>query len=702
MNVAQKNALALLVLFNLLVSTQLMASIFKLTQLDTIPLIAAAGADQSFACNQMVLTLDGSNSTPNNDIFYEWEGPGILTNSDQAIIEIDAPGMYILTVMQLSSGYFNTDTVVIGQIPALHTADAGENQLLSCAVSSVTLTGSSTAASATYLWTGPDITSINKNLVAPEVSIAGTYTLVVTDLINNCKSDISYVFVSSDFITPFVEITKLNDLDCQNQTVSLLSNTDLTFSDAMYQWYFNNEKIINGTNSTVLAENEGQYTLEITNFNNGCRQTGLILLEDLSQPLPINIVGATTINCLLPELQLMETGVSNLPNVTIDWNTFNGHISQPITDQSTIRLDAPGLYVLTAQNTSNGCIDRDSVWINIDFERPVLSFNQTFSISCAIPEVDLKVDVSSNSNQLDYKWTGNNFISDESMPTVSKSGIYQVVVTQTSNGCTNLASVNVIKTEGIDDVLISVFSPKCGGAEVGLMRIDSVLGGYKPFLFSINANFTENTNFEDLQAGNYLLEIKDSLGCRFETSFTIAPKPDFDFNISQELSIALGDSIQLNPQTDALDVTYVWSDSLSLSCNDCATPWAKPLESTLYHLQAINKDGCVVHKEVKIIVTKDLKLYVPNVFSPESTEGNLHYMIFTGSQVTMIKEFKVFNRWGELIYNKENLLPNDELSGWDGYCKDKKAKPNVYVFYAKLLIADHTMEEITGDFLLVW
>jgi hypothetical protein len=39
----------------------------------------------------------------------------------------------------------------------------------------------------------------------------------------------------------------------------------------------------------------------------------------------------------------------------------------------------------------------------------------------------------------------------------------------------------------------------------------------------------------------------------------------------------------------------------------------------------------------------------------------------------------IFNRWGEIVFEKKNLSINDQLGGWDGMYKGKKAKP-MYIF----------------------
>jgi gliding motility-associated-like protein len=670
--------------------------------IDTIKPVAKAGFDRTFTCTQTILTLNGGASTPSFGISYEWSGPGIVTNSDQVSIDVDEVGDYELTVTLQSNGCTASDIVNVAQNTDLPIATLGPVSSITCDEIEVTLLGGTTATNATFLWTGPDINSNNQNIKNPIVSIPGTYTLVVTDLVTGCKSLIVYAEVLENTTPPEVVITTNGNLDCQNQLVTLSSSTNISPSDATYQWSFNNQILPNGTTSTFLAENAGAYSLEITDITNGCSQLGVILVNDLSQSLPINITGAMTLNCLNTEIQLIETIASQQPNVNLNWSTDDGNITQVILNQTSIRLDAPGLYILTAENTSNGCIDRDTIEILSDFERPILSFSQDFLIGCAMTVTVLEVNAVSSTNNFSYSWSGDNFTSTEATPTVSVSGPYQVIVTQINNGCTSILPTFVTQIDGIEDVTYTVQSPDCKSIEEGIMSIDTVIGGTEPYLFSINnIGSTTSTNFGNFGAGDYTLIVTDAAGCTTERMFTIEPKPEFLLNLPQEYTIALGDSIQLKPQASTDISAYLWSDSLTLDCDTCANPWAKPFVTTSYTLLATNIEGCEQQATLRVIVTKDLKVFAPNVFAPEGIAGNDRYLVFFGSHVNLIKNFQIYDRWGELMYSKAEIRPNNIDDGWDGSYKNKKMAPEIYTFYIKLELVDGTTETVTGDFLLV-
>src|SRR5690606_39706197 len=88
----------------------------------------------------------------------------------------------------VDNGCSAIDTVEVKQDITAEVADAGGDLELTCATTSVQLNGSGSStnpdADLEYLWTGPgDYTSTDET---PTVTVAGIYTLTVTDSSNGC------------------------------------------------------------------------------------------------------------------------------------------------------------------------------------------------------------------------------------------------------------------------------------------------------------------------------------------------------------------------------------------------------------------------------------------------------------------------------------------------------------------------------------
>ena len=73
-------------------------------------------------------------------------------------------------------------------------------------------------------------------------------------------------------------------------------------------------------------------------------------------------------------------------------------------------------------------------------------------------------------------------------------------------------------------------------------------------------------------------------------------------------------------------------------------------------------------------------IYVPNTFTPNGDGLNDVFMI-RGLAATRIKNFRVFDRWGTLVFEIDNGEPNEPKWGWDGSDRTgKKLNPAVFVY----------------------
>ena len=86
-----------------------------------------------------------------------------------------------------------------------------------------------------------------------------------------------------------------------------------------------------------------------------------------------------------------------------------------------------------------------------------------------------------------------------------------------------------------------------------------------------------------------------------------------------------------------------------------------------------NETGCDTTVRIEVIPCEEVSF--PNIFSPNRDGRNDFFNIITESEIT-IEKFKVFNRWGQLVYNNER-----PERGWDGTHKGKAAPPGVYIYH---------------------
>lgn len=111
--------------------------------------------------------------------------------------------------------------------------------------------------------------------------------------------------------------------------------------------------------------------------------------------------------------------------------------------------------------------------------------------------------------------------------------------------------------------------------------------------------------------------------------------------------------------------------------------------------------GCTAFAPVTIYVDRRSKIYAPNVFSPNGDGENDQFTLFSSSSVDRILELKIFNRWGELVFENGNFDPGIEELGWDGTFKGIAVNPAVFAWYARVRLIDGTERIIKGDVTVV-
>ena len=121
-------------------------------------------------------------------------------------------------------------------------------------------------------------------------------------------------------------------------------------------------------------------------------------------------------------------------------------------------------------------------------------------------------------------------------------------------------------------------------------------------------------------------------------------------------------------------------------------------------LVAYNEDFCSDSTSKRFLV-KRCGYFIPNAFTPNRDGIDDYFTIYSSSEVTKVLSLQIFNRWGQIVFEKQNFLPNIEHEGWDGNYQKKNnsytLEPEVFIYQAKLLFDDGSEQIVTGDITLI-
>ncbi len=110
--------------------------------------------------------------------------------------------------------------------------------------------------------------------------------------------------------------------------------------------------------------------------------------------------------------------------------------------------------------------------------------------------------------------------------------------------------------------------------------------------------------------------------------------------------------------------------------------------------------GCEAKDRVLVVVERPRKVHVPTAFSPNGDLNNDRLLVHGQSSARAIS-FKVFDRWGELVYQAENFPFNDPDTGWDGTFRGQPMNPGVYVWLLEVEYLDGVRDVLRGNTTLI-
>ena len=671
--------------------------------------IASAGFPQTLFCGDTEVTLDGGGSSAGGNAFtYTWIDPMGNPGGTTAQITGSITGSWELLITNTVNGCTSTETVLVDQNTNVPTAAVDFAGMLTCDVNEITVDGSasttSNGGSLEYEWTD------GSNSPTATFDAPGTYELTITDVFNNCTATQSFT-IEEDVLPPVADIQALTSSTISCDEPSLVFNGSGSNINGnpnggtlTYEWLLENMPLSTATPDQVEISQPGDLELIVTNTNNGCSSTFLIVV-DISDDVPnVSINTPQQLTCIVDEVTVVaiDNSVNSADNTYL-W-TGPGTIVGETTLTPTV--SATGTYTLNTTNTVSGCDISITSLIEGDFDAPNAFATATDQFDCVTFEVTLDGTASAVGATISYEWTTATGVIESGQntfnPVVSAPGDYTLIVTDNANGCTSIAVVNVTANTDVPTIAgTQVIAPNCFGENNGSITIDNVAGGQLPYLYSIDGGTLAPINqFSFLSAGQYDIVVQDANGCETSQEITITDPQELLVELGDNQTIGLGDEFQLSAQIVGAYDTIIWSANCPDSiCADQPEFSVSPLNTVSYFVTVVDGNGCITTDQITLNVEKGREVYIPNAFTPNGDGQNDRFWVYPGGEVAKVHEFRVFNRWGEQVFGASNFDPftQDDTNGWDGMLNNKKMNSAVFVYYVDIEYIDGRREVLKGD-----
>jgi gliding motility-associated-like protein len=381
------------------------------------------------------------------------------------------------------------------------------------------------------------------------------------------------------------------------------------------------------------------------------------------------------------------------------------------TDNFNYTFTRPGTFKIVQKATGGGC-GQDSVEriVNV-WATPSVEFTYSQFNACKDRRVQFKQKTSPN---VSVWWTfgdGAESGTHDPLHDYGRSGTFPVklAIEDITHGCKNADSTVLDVRSPLKFKIDSVKHSGCYGINTGaiVIRRGDVTGGIPTYEFAINdptfSDLNKSGIFSNLKGrDHYVVYVRDRVGCVDTSSVDIKGFPPLGLDAGKDREIDLGDSTQTFVTTNAYKpLDLKWTPASSVSCDTCENVWLKPIETTTYSVSAKGPEGCTEKARVTVRVASNRKVFIPNVFTPNSDGNNDYFYPFTARNVNKINYMRIFNRWGEMVFETKDFQPNEQQSGWDGKHKGVNLAPDVYVYVLEVELKNGITEVYKGDVTLM-
>ncbi|MFN8308872.1 MAG: choice-of-anchor L domain-containing protein [Chitinophagales bacterium] len=444
-----------------------------------------------------------------------------------------------------------------------------------------------------------------------------------------------------------------------------------------------------------------------------CEGNSVMLNVKLSGDLPLQPIncGSTAINCSGPDVRYVLDSTNNTI-FTGPFDYFGEDSRQQILYRKSDLLAAgakPGsisslAFKVASQfsgrthsnlNIKLGCTDKDTMSLDIGWI-PVTQVLSLDSFTALVGWNEFNFDNT-------YNWDGNsNLVVDVCWDNPDGSDFPQsayVLGEPVGYDCNLLATSDL--AHGCALNIINAFS----GSERPMIRFKMCPAPLAPVTYnwasnsSLSATTVSNPVATPATTQSYSVTATFADGCTRTDTVTVVTAPSFQVTPAfRDTLIETGATIAIPVDASVSGVKFQWQPNLYLDVDTGKLVHATPNDSIVYRILANNGfcsmiDSVAIH--IKAIHRDTFAFVMPNAFTPNGDGVNdLFFPVFKNGKTPPVKAFRIYNRWGEMVYD-------NPTQGWDGRLNGMAQPSEQYTYFFSVELETGKEEHHIGNVTLL-
>jgi gliding motility-associated-like protein len=486
-----------------------------------------------------------------------------------------------------------------------------------------------------------------------------------------------------------------------DSTRAIFVDTSRAYSGLQsFVWDYGDGSSGSGANVTHYYQSVSTYTVtEIVESNWGCFDTAYLQL-----PITISTTPSASITSpggvCVRDTVTFTSNISSVDSVNlVKWIVSNGSIRY--SQNLTMVFSTAGTYtVKLVVGTIYGCYDTAVTTIVVS-PLPTITASSDQRIC-----LGQSVQITANSSANTYQWTPLSGLSCYDCPNPIASPTTTtgyVVSTMTNFGCKARDTVNITVIQPFT-MTVSSNDTICIGESVQLIANGAPNYLWTP-AYSLSCNRCPDPIATPTITTIYTVTGTDSYRCFTQVRTIEIAVGQYPVISMADPSIQqTGDSVLLQNQITNGPIRYYdWTPPRNLNCDDCPMPKAYVSGDICYTLTAENLYGC---KDTGVVCIRafcqNAQVFIPNTFTPDG--DNLNDVFYVrASGIKSVKRFRVYNRWGEIVFERSNFNPTipDVRFGWDGKIRGVPATPDVFIYTAEVICDNDVPYTYKGNVTLI-